>query len=83
MAEIDHLKGLFESQKEHLDYRFDELHKDLDECKGKHCARDKVQDERITKLEGQKKVNYGVSAIGGVIGGIITMGSKILWPGGS
>ena len=82
MAEIDYLKGAFEAQKEHIDYRFDELHKDLNECKTQHCARDEAQDQCIKKLEKRKKINLAASAGGGVIGGFIAMASKMFWPGG-
>ena len=82
MAEVDYLKGEFHVLKKHLDYRFDELHKDLEECKTQHCAKDESQDQRIEKLEKRKKFNLAASAGGGIVGGFIAMATKLLWPGG-
>lgn len=53
--ELDYLKGLFEGQKEFISYRFDELHKDLEERKKK----DEEQDERIEDLEQGKWLGRG------------------------
>lgn len=64
--DLGHLEGLFEAQKEHLDFRFDRLEK-----------KDVEQDIRIRKIENQKWFSRVCSTMGGIFGGflaIITLG---------
>ena len=70
---LDCLKGEFKIQKEFLEYRFDELHKDMETFRGDQKEVNGKQDEKIQKLENQKWWNRGASAVGGVVGGVLTV----------
>lgn len=65
------LRGMFKEQKEFIGYRFDELHKDLDEQKKEQKEINSRQDEAIEVLKDRKWRDRTYSALGGVVGGYL------------
>jgi len=65
----EYLRGLFEAQKIHIDYRFDELARDLKECNTCHTEVEKTLAGEIKDLKNTKRKQYIISGLGGVFGG--------------
>jgi len=67
MNDLDCLKGMFKEQRVHIDYRFDELHKDIGEIR----IVNKEQDEKIQALRNRKWRDRIYATLGGVVGGYL------------